>query len=212
MSKKLKVLGLALIVICAFGALSASAQAAPKWTVSGVASGTEPITETATVTSSKLTLTVGKFFWVTCSTLKISGGTITVGTDIGSAASLAFGGCSVDDTKGHPLPECTTIKNVGGTNGTIKTKAVDSTLTNSGGVGFVEFAPASGSTLAELEVGPAPCLVAGTYNFVATISAKLLSPSSGVLQTNQELETNGGCDGKVDLHLVSDRNWGYDLV
>jgi hypothetical protein len=225
MSKKLKALGLALIVVCAFGAASASAQSAPKFTVSGITSGTEKIAETATPTGT-LTLTVPGLLRITCTTLKIKDGTIKVGTDENSAESLVFGGCSVDGPAGEPLPGCT-IKNVGGTAGTIATSPVTSTLVNVGEEGYITFKP-TGTNFVSLRLEGSPCALEGTYNMTGSIGTTIGSPKPGVLQTTTSLVASEAVqkagrdkllvgtgewflDATVGLHLVSDKSWGFDL-
>jgi hypothetical protein len=225
MSKKLKVLGLALIVVCAFGAVSASAQAAPKFTVSGVTSGTEKIAETATPTGT-LTLTVPGLLRLTCTTLKIKDGTIKVGTDENSAESLIFGGCSVDGPSGEALPGCT-VKNVGGTAGTIATSSLTSTLVNVGEEGYITFKP-TGTNFVEIRVEGSPCAPEGTYKVTGTAATTIESPKPGVLQTTASIVASEAVqkaagdkllfgtreaflDATVGLHLESDKNWGFDL-
>jgi hypothetical protein len=223
MSKKLKVLGLALIVVCAFGAVSASAQAAPQFTV---ASGSGAINSATTVKSGKLTLTVRGLLWVTCSTLVVNGGSVTSGTDSGSATSLGFSGCSIDNQLGVAQPKCT-VKSVGTAPvGTINTNALTATLVNVGGAGYVTFKPPASGTFVEIEVGG--CALEGINKVTGTAVGKIESPVPGTLQKtvsiemSQEISEAAGdkllygareswLDGTVELTLSSGGNWGYDL-
>jgi hypothetical protein len=227
MSKKLKVLGLALIVVCAFGAVSASAQAAPKFTVEGVSSGSEAIAPGTTVTSTTLTLTVKNLLRITCTGLTVNGGTITVETDAGSATSLGFTGCSVDSNTGVAQPLCEVKSSGGAPNGTINTNGVTATLVTVAGSSYVTFTPTSGTSFVNIEITRSECALATTANVTGTAVAKILNPAAGAKATNVELESSQAIseaagdkllfgtreawlDGKVDLHLTSDRSWGYD--
>ncbi len=119
MGKKLKVIGLAFVVVCAFGAASASAQAAIHWNVNGsaLASGSEEkVSEAVTVTENPV-LTVEGLLRLSCTGIKINEGVI-VGTSTDKAKSLSFTGCSVQNTKGETQAKCT-VKSEGGTVGTI---------------------------------------------------------------------------------------------
>jgi hypothetical protein len=227
MSSKLKVLGLALIVVCAFGAVTAVAQAAPKFTVSGITSGKEAITEEATP-NGVMTLTVPGKMRITCTTLTIKNGTITVGTDENAAEALDFGGCTVDQSNGTALPKCSVHDNLANpVDGTIRTNALTSTLVNIGEEGYVTFKAASGNFVNIVVTGET-CPVAGTYPVAGSVNTTIESPAAGVLATtvsltsSQAIQEKGGdkltvgtvesfLDGTVSLRLVSDRNWGYDL-
>jgi hypothetical protein len=229
MSKKLKVLGLALIVVCAFGAISASAQAVPKFTIEGGGSGAIRTTtvNTTSTNGGKLTLTVKGLLWITCSSVGVEGGSVTNGTDEGSATSLKFAGCSIDNTSGVAQPLCN-VKSAGAAPvGTIETNALTATLVNVGGVGHVTFKPNTG-TFVEVVVGGAECALAGTNKITGTAVAKIESPAAGTLATTVTLEASQAIseaagdkllygqreawlDGTIDLALASDANWGYDL-
>jgi hypothetical protein len=227
MSKQLKILGLALIVVCAFGAVTAVAQAAPKFTVSGVSSGKEAIAEGAVPTGT-LTLTVPGKMRITCTTLRIKGGTITVGTDENAAESLDFGGCTVDANSGAALPVCTVHDALASAvDGTIRTNAVTSTLVNIAEEGYVTFKPAAGNFV-NLVVTGEECPVAGNYSIAGSLNTTIEAPKPGVLATtvslvsSQAIQEKGGdkitigtteifLDATIGLRLASDRSWGYDL-
>ncbi len=228
MGKKLKVLSLALFIVCAFGAASAgSAQAAvPEFTVSGGTSGAhEALAEETTVTPAggDFTLTETNFLRITCTALKLDEGFIIDNGSEGTIKSLTFFGCSVRTTTGGT----TTCLVQGGTperNGEIHTNAVKLTLKTVGTKHVVTFEPDSGEVFVQLKI--TECALEGTTNVTGTIGTEALT-ASGTLATNQELESSqatseaGGdavrfgtrtawLDGKVDLHLASDRNWGVD--
>jgi hypothetical protein len=226
MSNKLKVLGLALIVVCAFGAVTAVAQAAPKFTVLNGA-GKEPIAEEA-VPNGVMTLTVPGKMRITCTTLTIKGGTITVGTDENAAESLDFGGCDVDDKNGNTLPKCFVHDNLAGAvDGTIRTNPLTSTLINIAEEGYVTFKAAAGNFV-NLVVTGEECPVAGNYGVAGSVNTTIEAPAKNVLATtvsltsSQAIQEKGGdkltvgtieafLDATVSLRLVSDRNWGYDI-
>lgn len=226
MSKQLKVVCLALMAVLAIGALSASAaQAAPKFTVEGVASGSETLAESVTVTkfgsetTPSLTLTVPKFLNITCTGGKIKGGKITVGGETDSAESLSFTTCKVLG----PNNESTVclVKNVGGTNGTIATGSLTSKLKTVGTSAYDVFTPV-GANFVEIRI--TECALEGTYKVTGTASLKVLT--SGLALTNED-EANATIagaaetklffgaresflDGKVDLSLASGRKFGVD--
>jgi hypothetical protein len=226
MSRKLKVIGLSLVAVCALGAASASAQVS-QFTVS---SGSGAIATSTAVTSTNLELTVTGLLNLTCTGLNVEGGSVTSGTDAGSATSLSFTGCSVDSTKGVAQTGCV-VKNTGGTAGTIATGGLTATLVKIGTAGYVTFAP-TGTEFVNITISAASgktCALSGAYPVTGQALVKIVSPANGVLATNVELESSqaiqetGGADhlkfegresfldGKVDLHLASDLNWGYDL-
>jgi hypothetical protein len=227
MSKKLKVLGLALIVVCAFGAVSASAQAAPKFTVEGVSSGSEAIASNATVTSTTLTLTVKNLLRITCKKVTIGGGSVTVLGATLTAPSISWFECDVDSNTGVTQPLCSVKSSGGAPAGTITTNGLTGTLVDVAGSSYVTFTPTTGTSFVNIEVTGEECGLATTANVTGTAVAKILNPAAGVLATNVELESSQAIseaagdkllfgareawlDGKVDLHLTSDRNWGYD--
>jgi hypothetical protein len=228
MSKKLKVLGVVLIALCAFGAISASAQGAHKFTVEGVSSGNEPIASAVAITPTGgvLTLTVPNLLWITCSSMTVNGGSITVNSDQGSATSFSFGGCSVDNTSGAAAAGCT-VKSFGGAAGTITTGGLTATLIEVTGAGYVTFKP-TGSSITDVVVEGVTCLFANRYPVTGTFAMKVSSPVAGVLATTVELESSqviqersgdavlfgtrfAYLDGRFDLTLGSDRRWGFDL-
>lgn len=227
MSKQLKTIFLALMAVLAIGAVTASAaQAEPTFTVEGVAAGTvEPIAETTLVTTvgteytPSLTLTVPGFFTITCTGLNVKKGTITNKTAKNAADSLSFTTCKVLGPKNEST--FCLVKNVGGTNGTIATGSLTSTLVTIGTSTYDTVTPV-GVTFVELKISE--CALEGTYKVTGTAATKVLSAG---LNTYVELESNEAIakaagtrlffgareaylDGKVDLHLVSDRNWGVD--
>jgi hypothetical protein len=226
MSNKLKVLGLALIVVGAFGAASASAQAA-QFTVEKVAAGAkEPIAEAATPTGT-LTLTVPGQLRITCTTLKLKNGSITVGTDEGTVESLDFGTCTVDNNAGEAVPHCTVKDGLAGAvSGTIRTNPISATLVKIAEEGYVTFKPESGTTFVTLVIEGCP--LEASFPVTGTLNTTIEAPKPGVLATsaslvaNAEVQKAGGdavlfkakeaiLDATVGLHLVSDRNWGFDL-
>ncbi len=228
MSKKLKLGGLALIVACALGVIPASAQATPQFTVEGVSSGNEAIASTTTVTpvGGVLTLTVPGHLSITCTGLTVNGGSVTVDSDQGSATSFSLTGCSVDDSKGVEQPNCK-VRNVGGVAGTITTGGLTMTVVEVGSAGYVTF-KSTKTTLVEILIEGASCSLASTTAVSGTIGMKISSPVKGVLATTVELESSQAIqeagkdtltfgltmaylDGRIDLHLTSDRKWGFDL-
>jgi hypothetical protein len=227
MSKKLKIMGLALVVVCAFGAVSASAQGAPKFTVSGVSSGSEAIAPGTTVTSTTLTLTVKNLMRITCTSLTVNGSSINVGADSARATSLSFSGCDIDSTNGVTQTNCGVKSSGTAPVGTINTNGLTAALVDVGTSSYVTFTPTTGISFVDIEVTGAECAVAASTNVTGTAVAKILNPAAGALATNLELESSQAIsetagdklllgareawlDGKVDLHLTSDRNWGYD--
>jgi hypothetical protein len=228
MGTKLKTTVLVLIAGLLFAAASATAQAAPKFTVEGVAAGNEAITAAAGVTpvGGVLTLTVPNLLWITCSSLTVNGGTITVNTEAGAATSLSFGGCSVDAPNGAAAPACS-VRNVGGIAGTITTGEVAMKLIEVGGNGDVTFKPV-GAAFAEVQVEGAGCTLAGKNKLTGTFAVKVSSPVKTVLNPTVELESSQAIqeasadalkygaraaylDGRIDLTLTSGKKWGYDL-
>jgi hypothetical protein len=229
MSKKLKASGLVLLVVCAFGAVTASAQAAPKFTVSGITSGKEAIAEAA-VPNGALILTVPGQLRITCSALRIKHGSITVGTDEGAVEALDFGGCSVDNNAGTAVPNCTVHDSLTGfVGGTIRTNPMTATLVNIGEEGYVTFKP-TGTTFATIEIESTgqPCALEGTFAVSGTSISTVEAPKAGILATtvslvwSEAIQKAGGdkllfgvkeafLDGTVGLRLASDRSWGYDL-
>ncbi len=228
MSKKLKMMGLALIAVCALGAASAGgAQAAvPEFTVSGGTSGAhEPLAEETTVTPTggDYTLTVTNFLRVTCTSAKLDEGFIIDNGSEGTIKSITFFGCSVRTTTGGT----TTCLVQGGTpekNGEIHTNAVKITLKTVGTKHIVTFEPDEGTVFVKIKI--TECALEATSNVTGTVGAEALT-ASGTLATNQELESSQATseagsdsllfgtrtswlDGKVDIHLASDRNWGVD--
>ena len=225
MSKKLKVLGLALMAVCAFGAVSAvGAQAAPVFTVNGISSGNEALASTVTPTpaGADYTLVVPNLLKVTCKKAEIDNGHITVGTDEGTIESITFFECEVLQPNG----EKTTCKVQGGTpakNGEIHTLPVRVTLsTGPAGQHYVTFLEDPPSTLfVELKI--TECGLEGKTKITGTAVGAVLS--SETLATNQEIEASEAIQnasgkslligarkmfliGKFDIHLASDRNWG----
>jgi hypothetical protein len=153
MSRKFKSIGLALMVVCAVGAVSAgAAQAAgtpPNWTIAGktLKEATANSTETVNVTpTGTLALTVpATGLQITCTTLSAPGAEI-FGEREDSATSLTFGNCSVTES-----PGCEVL-NKGGVGGTIATPGVKSELKTVGGVVYDIFTPAEPPTFVTIVV------------------------------------------------------------
>jgi hypothetical protein len=240
MSKKLEALGLALIALCAFGAVSASAQAAVHWNVNGAALGagvSESVSETVTLTkiesepTPEVTLTVSGLYRIQCSSLKIKEGKIT-GPELDSAASLVFSGCVVLTTAGAATT-CT-VEDTGAGNviGTIRTNATKTHLIAKtiGGVqhAYDIFEPTTGTSFVQIVIAAQSgktCALSGTNSLAGSASVE---PQTGTNATLLEgtasatVATNAGTaltygaraaiiDGTGDASLSSGKTWGVSF-
>jgi hypothetical protein len=187
MSKKLKAMGLALVALCAFGAVSAGAAqaAAPHWTVgtSDPLNGTKNIREVVTllprvtgespvsgeVTVPGLGLTINFTSLKVMSGKIIGNGTIS-GSNNGSAVALSFAGATVTTA-----PGCV-VKNVGGANGTINTSAVNAELSGESPT-YALFTPSGTTVFVEIEISKASetksCAAAGKYKVEGTAAVQM---------------------------------------
>jgi hypothetical protein len=190
MSKKLKAMGLALVALCAFGAVSAGAAqaAAPHWrtATSDPLNGTKNIREVVTLlprvtgespVSTELPLPPLGILHGTG--LKVIGGKITgngtiAGSNTGSATSLSFTGVTVTTA-----PGCG-VKNVGGANGTINTSAVNAELSGESPT-YALFKPSGTTVFVEIEIfkksETETCAVSGKYKVEGTAALQILNPN-----------------------------------
>jgi hypothetical protein len=230
MSQKFKALGLALVVVCAFGVVSAAGAQAANWTVGGKAiTSSQAIAETALLTKvnpeekqASSTLTVPKLgITLTCTSLKVTGGQITP-TNTGSATGLDFAGCIVASA-----PNVCQVHSVGAAVGSINTLSLAAELKTVTGKGtFAVFKP-TGATFVEIVIEKIPtktCAVSGTYAVTGSAALKVATGTSATFlegTANEEIQTAAGVellfgskpavlDAKVDLALASDANWGVD--
>ncbi len=229
MSPKVKMLGLALIAICSVGAASAGvAQAAvPEFTVEGEAAGVHvPLAEETTVTPAggDYTLTVTNLHRITCTSLKLDEPFIVNELNEGTVKSLTFFGCSIRTTTGGNTP-CRVEGGTPARNGEIHTLPVKLTLKTVGTRHVVTVEPDDGTVIVQIKI--TECALEGTSNLTGTIGTEVLSPASGVLAANLELESSQAIneatgdevrfgarsawfDGKVDIRTASGRKLGVD--
>ena len=229
MSRKIKMIGLTLIAICAFGAVSAgAAQAAPNWTIEGktLAAATASNTETIEVENTEsIRLTVpGITLTIECKKLATTGAEIKEEFK-DSATSLTFSECKIPGS-----PFCV-VKNLGGVNGTIATPAVKSELKTTDGVVYDYFTPQTGVNFVTIviEKGGGGCAlstgaggseVTGTVALETSIgeAVNLTAGSSEAIQKAATAALNFGLnpaylDTEVDFRLSGankGKKWGVN--
>jgi hypothetical protein len=230
MRKNFKAMGLVLLAVCSFGAVSAAGArgAAPEFTVEGLAAGAKaPLAENITVTPTggTLSLTVPNLLQIACTEGKFDEGFIVNKTGEGTIKSLTLFGCVLQGPKG----ETTSCEVRGGTpetKGQIHTLPLKIALsTGSSGQHYMTFVEDIGELLGELRI--TECALEGKYKLRGAIATQVLSPASGVLAATSELETSeavqkasgkripfGGREmfplGKLDIKLASGGKWGVD--
>ncbi len=238
MGKKLKVIGLALVVVCAFGVASASASAAIHWNVGGseLTTGSEAVSETVTLEETELeggtknkaaTLTVTGLLRLSCTGLKIEKGKI-IATSTDSASALVFTGCVVQSTAGVTQAGCT-VKSEGGTVGTIKTSTGNtSALKAVGSKAYDVFTPESGTNFATVVIAKSEsgsCALSGTNKVTGTAALELeVGTNNAALKGVASAATASAAgtalkygeraailDGHGSLTLTSGKTWGVGL-
>lgn len=172
MSGKIKTIGLALIAVCAFGAVSAGASqaAAPNWKITGLNfTGTETI---KAVNVGVLKLTVPAIgLTIECQKLAAPG-TEIFGENKSSAGSLTFSECIVPG-----LPDCD-LYSFSNPIGTIETVAVKSELKTVGGLVYDIVTPAFGSGFVSILVqNTSTCPLPAILKLSGSLA--LLKPSLG---------------------------------
>jgi hypothetical protein len=222
MSKKLKLLGLALMAVCAFAAIpAAGAQAAgPVFTVNGVTSGNEALSSAVPVTSTTVAFKVPGLWSITCKKTEFDEGTIKVGTNEGTIKSITFFECEVLGKNG----EATTCKVQGGSpavNGQIHTNPVKLELsTGPKSQHYVTFLEDGVANFAELKF--TECTLEGKFKIhgitvfgalgAETFTASQELESSEAIQKASEkkflyVERELFFIGKTDIKLASGRTW-----
>jgi hypothetical protein len=232
MSNKLRLIGLAIAAVSAFGAVSAgAAQAAPHWTVetSNPFTGEEKLAETVALTprvagesppTTELTIpSLGISYNSTG--LSVQGGAIN-GTNKLSATSLSFTGVTVTNAAG-----CR-VRNAGGTFGTIKTEPLKAELSTIGTATYLLLTPV-GTNFVTIEVTKAEgktCAISGSY---ATSGTFALQVQTETMNGSEELTSNEAAqkasgkevrfaskplyfDATIDLSLASGKKWGVALT
>jgi hypothetical protein len=185
MSRKFKSIGLALMVVCAVGAVSAgAAQAAPSWTIGSTGfTGTETVSVTP---KTSLLLTVPAVgLTISCTGLSAPGAEIS-GGNIDRVTSLKFTSCTVPGS-----PGCEVL-NLHGTGGTIETPGVESELVTVGGVVYDIFTPAEPPTIVTIVVrktGMGSCALAtgaAGAQVRGTVGASVANGATGLLGASSE--------------------------
>jgi hypothetical protein len=230
---RLSLLGAALIVVMALGAISAvAAQAAPHWTIEGKEfSGTEKLAETTVIekvgseATPLITLSTPVYgYTFTCTALKLKNGEITETSK--ALAVPRFSGCIVASA-----PKSCQIRNDGGTPGTIEFAGYAKfELKTIAGATYALMTPASGSLFAELEIEPKVdegCSISGIWPLSGSIGflvpTGIKNKPSLSVETSQAIEGASGAAltifpheetfpiGKIGLSLASGKNWGVGL-
>jgi len=225
LSRKFKVMGLALMVVSAFSAFAAAAQAAPQFTVGGSKVTTTVPLRTTTVPGDFVLRVPSLPLEVTCTELHIESGAINSPTDV-SATSLVFTNCVVSSN-----PTKCQVTNVGGTVGTIVTGALTGTLATVGTGTDLLLSPAA-TNFVELEVtakAGQSCPVSGKYKIAGTAAVKMTTGTNATTVSGESSEaiqkaydvtagavklTVGAKEAFLSLStsfaLESDGNWGVD--
>jgi hypothetical protein len=166
---RVAILGAALVVVMAFGAVSAGAASAETatWTIGGKAlTGTE----TTEVQGGQVQFVIpAAGLSYTCKAVEAAGSISSGGK--GDAQSLTFTGCVVDSAEGS----CK-IHTRGALNGVMRSSGVTATATKVGGSVYEVFAPKEGTILFPLVVEKVTghtCPAAGSYNWNGTMAAQL---------------------------------------
>ena len=224
MSRKIKMIGLALIAVSAFGAVSAgAAQAAPNWKIAGAEfTGTETVEGEGTG-ALKITVPAAGLV-IECKKVVATGAEIKE-TFKDSASSLTASECSVPGS-----PFCV-VRNLGGTNGTIATPAVKSELKTVGGVVYDFFTPQTGTNFVTIVIeksGGGCALATGAGGSEVTGSAALgVSAGEAVALTgtaSEAIQKAAGAEIKFGLNqahwdlticiklsgLNKGKNWGVN--
>jgi hypothetical protein len=226
MSRKIKTIGLAFLVVCAFGAVAAAAaQAEPVWTVNGAGittnqavSSTVTLTKFGSETTPSLSLTVpGLGITITCTGASLDSA-VLIPPSSDTVKSITLSGCIVVGA----TTKCQVKDSVVGVPGEIHTNALNTTLKKIGTKYYDIYSAETSPFLTiviEKKTGQT-CSVSGTFEVKGT-TASTVGPeavtqegeSSEAVSTATGTElTFGGkkaiLDAKADLTLVSGSKWG----
>jgi hypothetical protein len=228
MVNRLRSLCLTVAAICAVGAVAVdAAQAAPHWRVEAINpfTGEEKLAETVTLTPrvagespASLEMTIPGFgITYNATGLSVQGGLIQKSNQF-SASSFTITGITITKATG-----CR-VRSVGGTFGTVKSKAVNGELKTIGSATYLALSPA-GTDFGEVEVAKVEgksCAFSGTSVYRGTI---LIQVQTETVNTAEELTSDNTnpteffylnkpiyIDATVDSSLVSGKKWGVALT
>jgi hypothetical protein len=219
--------GLALVVAFLFWSASASSSAfaTPDWRVGGVElTGSQAVSEVVSVKSSAVVLTVPAFLRLSCSGEKVKEALIT-GPKKGSMSAMVLSGCSVLTSTGATT-KCT-VRNVGGTAGTISSSPLDWELSTQGGQLFdttvAHLPPIIIRVVIEAMAGSS-CALSGTFEVSGSVAFQPASGTNAVelaYEASEAIQKAGGrvlkfgtreaiLDTQVTFKLESGKTWGVD--
>jgi hypothetical protein len=236
MSKKLKIVGLALFAVCAIMAVAAgAAQATPNWTVETEGKATIP----KSTESYQITLAKEEETNTVMSTLNVPGLLELKGTGIHLNGAKLFGEKfdsveSIVFTNVVVASASTVCQAQGATKadpvGTVTTVPLSTELVTIGGIAYDTFKPASGTEFVKIKItakSGKSCPISGTQTITGSIVGTV--PVTGVLSTSNPLVFSEADEKAVEptdalkygtsaayltttvnLKLEGDQKWGVD--
>jgi hypothetical protein len=185
MTRKLKVIGLALMAVCAFAAVSAgAAQAAPQWKIEGTTLpvGTTQEVEISAVTTPFTLEVVGLGINLKCTNIdgkgtinNVTTSGVTTGEDA-IPAGVVFTGCEVENAPAKCQVDSTSSTGVTGAIGTITTEPVTTKLKTVAGEVYDVFSPPASGVFARIMISAKEgqsCAVSGNYEVKGTAAQTL---------------------------------------